>query len=77
MKYRGIVDPKGELFAYLQGDRIYTLDHEPTGQLQDGFVVDLGGNPIWRVFGDGIYTIDGVEPIGFFSGEGPSDYSDY
>lgn len=74
MKYRGLVDRKGELFAYVQGDQMYTLDYELTGRVEGDFVVDLGGKPVWRLFGDGVYTLDGVEPIGFLSSEGPEDY---
>ena len=74
MSYRGIVDRKGEVFAYVQGDQVYTLDDELTGRIQDDMVVDLGGKPMWRLFGDGVYTLDGMEPIGFISSPGPSDW---
>ena len=33
MHYRGLLDRKGELFAYLEGDTLYTLDGEVTGRL--------------------------------------------
>jgi hypothetical protein len=74
MKYRGLVDKKGELFAYVQGDQVYTLDYELTGRIKGDVVVDLGGKPVWRVFGDGVYTLDGVEPVGFLSSEGPEEW---
>ena len=64
---RGLIDRKGEQFAYLQGNTLYTLAGEPTGQLRDGFIEDLAGNRIWRVVGDGVYALDGNETIGFFS----------
>ena len=74
MKYRGLVDRKGELFAYLQGERLYTLDDELTGKIQGDFIVDVDGNRVWRLNGDGVYSLDSSEPIGFFSGESPHDF---
>ncbi len=64
---RGLIDRKGEQFAYLQGSILFTLDGEPTGYLRDSFVEDLAGNRIWRVVGDAVYSMDGNETIGFFS----------
>ena len=63
---RGLIDCKGEQFAYLQGNTLYTLDGEPTGQLRDGFIEDMAGNRLWRLVGDGVYSLDGSETIGFF-----------
>lgn len=74
MKNRGLVDKKGELFAYVQGDQVFTLEYELTGRIQGDFIVDLADNPVWRLFGDGVYTLDGMEPVGFLSSEGPSEY---
>lgn len=71
---RGILDRKGEQFAYVQGNILYTLADEPTGQIEGEFVVDLAGNRRWRIVGDGIYSLDGAETIGFFSAERPSNY---
>lgn len=71
---RGLIDRKGEQFAYLQGNTLYTLDDEPTGQLRDGFIEDLAGNRIWRVVGDGVYALDGNETIGFFSAPRSQEY---
>jgi hypothetical protein len=70
---RGLVSPKGEQFGYLIGDTLYTLDDEPSGRLRGEHVVDMGGNPIWRVVGDGVYSLDGMETIGYFTGERPDD----
>ena len=64
---RGLIVRKGEQFAYLQGSTLYTLGDEPTGQLRGSFIEDLAGNRIWRVVGDGVYSLDGNETIGFFS----------
>ncbi len=66
---RGIVSPKGEQFGYLLGDVLYTIDDEPSGRLQGPFIVDLADNPIWRVVGDGVYALDGMETIGYLTGE--------
>jgi len=69
---RGLIDRKGEQFAYLEGDILFTLDGEPTGRLQGDYIVDLGGKRIWRIVGDGVYSLDGSESIGFFSTPVPS-----
>ena len=66
---RGLIDPKGEQFAYLSGGVLYTLDDEPTGRLEEDHIVDLAGNRMWRVIGDGVYSLDGTETIGYFGGE--------
>lgn len=71
---RGIIDRKGEQFAYLQGDKLYSLDDELTGYAQGEFIVDLAGNRVWRIVGDGLYSLDGMETIGFLSMERPSEY---
>ena len=73
---RGLIDRKGEQFAYFEGDILYTLQGEPTGRLQGDFIVDLGGKRMWRVVGDGVYSIDSQETIGYISGEAPFEYSD-
>lgn len=70
---RGLVDRKGEQFAYFIGSTLYTLDDEPTGRLQDTFVVDLSGNRMWRVVGDGVYSLDGMETIGYIGSERAQD----
>ncbi|VAW32198.1 hypothetical protein MNBD_CHLOROFLEXI01-2517 [hydrothermal vent metagenome] len=71
---RGLIDRKGEQFAYLQGDTLFTLDGEATGRLRDGFIEDMGGNPIWRVVGDGVYTLNSSETIGYFGDERSDQY---
>ena len=62
---RGIVDKKGEQFAYLEGDVLYTIDGQKSGRLAEHFVYDLVGNKVWRRVGDGLYTLDGNQSIGF------------
>jgi len=70
---RGLVDRKGEQFAYIVGSTLYTLDDEPTGRVQDNFIVDLSGNRMWRVVGDGVYSLDGMETIGYIGSERAED----
>jgi hypothetical protein len=68
MHNRGLLDAKGELFAYLEGNRLYSLEGELTGSLEGGYIVDTAGNRVWLVQKDGVYTLDGGRAIGFFSG---------
>lgn len=70
---RGIVDRKGEQFAYIEGATVYTLEGEPTGYLRQDHIVDLAGNPVWKLVGDSIHTLDMSETIGFISGGRPRD----
>jgi hypothetical protein len=71
---RGLIDRKGEQFAYLIGNVLYTLEGEESGRLEKPFIVDLAGKKIWRVVGDGIYTLDGSETIGYLGTERQDDY---
>lgn len=74
---RGLIDRKGEQFAYFVGNTLYTLDDEPTGRLEEAFIVDLSGNRMWRVVGDGVYSLDGSETIGYISSELPDEIANY
>ncbi len=71
---RGLIDRKGEQFAYLQGSTLYTLAGEPTGRVRDGFIEDLAGKRMWRVVGDAVYSLDGNETIGYFSAPRGEEY---
>lgn len=72
---RGLFDRKGEQFAYVAGNMLYTLEGEPTGRIEGQYVLDLAGNRVWRIVGDAVYKLKGDESIGFFSGERPeSEY---
>jgi hypothetical protein len=71
---RGLIDGKGEQFGYLQATTLFTLDGEPTGRLEGEFIVDLAGNRIWRVVGDGVYSLDGAETIGYLTEDKPEDF---
>jgi hypothetical protein len=70
---RGLIDRKGEQFAYLEDDVLYTLDGEMSGRLENGFILDQAGHKIWRVLGDGVYTLDFSETIGYLSTPRQSD----
>lgn len=70
---QGVFDRRGEQFAYLVGSTLYTLMNQPTGRLEKEFIVDLEGNPVWRVVGDGIYTLDGSETIGYLGSSVPQE----
>lgn len=72
---RGLIDRKGEQFAYLENGILYTMEDEPTGRLESDYIVDLGGKRVWRVVGDGIYTLDGAESVGFLGGEISADHA--
>ena len=74
---RGLIDRKGEQFAYLVGNTLYTLEEEPTGRLEKTFIVDLYGNRMWRIVGDGVYSLDGMETIGYISSETPDEAVSY
>ena len=73
---RGLISPKGEQFGYLIGHTLFTMDDEPSGRLEGEYIVDLAGNPVWRVVGDGVYSLDGMETIGYLSAERPDDRDD-
>jgi hypothetical protein len=66
---RSLTDKKGEQFGYLENNVLYDMDGVATGTLKGNFIVDMIGNPIWRVVGDGVYALDSSESIGFFGGE--------
>jgi len=66
---RGLVSPKGEQFGYVIGDALFTLDDEPAGYLRGDYVVNMAGERVWRIVGDGIYSLNGMESIGYLTGE--------
>jgi hypothetical protein len=70
---RGLVSPKGEQFGYVIGNNLFTMDDEPSGRLEGEYIVDLAGNPVWRVVGDGVYSLNGMETIGYLTTERPDD----
>jgi hypothetical protein len=74
MSYRGLIDRKGELFAYLDGTTLYTLEGEATGRWEGDFIIDMAGNQMWRIVGDGVYAVDGSETVGYLATSTPPDY---
>lgn len=68
---QGLISPKGELFAYRRGHQLFTLEDEPAGVIEGEFVLDLSGQRMWRLIGDGVYTLDGLESIGYFGAPRP------
>jgi hypothetical protein len=52
------------------------MDDEPSGHIEGQLVIDLAGNPVWRIVGDGLYSLDGMETIGYIS-SGRSEDRDY
>ena len=71
---RGLVDTKGELFGYRVGMKLYTLDDQLTGYIQEELIVDLHGSPVWRVVGDAVYTLKEMIPVGYFGADRPNYY---
>ena len=70
---RGLIDRKGEQFAYLIGDVLYTMDGEPSGRLSGEYILDLADKPTWRVVGDVVYALKGLETIGYLTEERNDD----
>ena len=68
MSSQGIYDTKGELFGYVDGNRVYTLNDQLTGEIRldkkRRGVYSLSGEKIWNLSGDGLYTLD-WEPVGY------------
>ena len=73
MRYRGLCDSKGELFGYVDGLVLYSLDNEPTGRIEDDHIVDLEGNKIWRIYNDCVYSLDSMEAVGYLTDRTPED----
>lgn len=73
MQYRGLLDTKGELFAYLEGNTLYSLEGDVTGRLEGSYILDTAGNRVWLVQKDGVYSLDGGRAVGYFGSRGPSD----
>ena len=73
---QGLISYKGELFAYRQGYQLFTLEDEPAGVIEGEFILDLSGQRKWRLIGDGVYTLDGLESIGYFGAPRPEHRND-
>ena len=70
---RGLIDRKGEQFAYLIGDVLYTMVGGKKSRLAGEYILDLAGKPTWRVVGDGVYALKGLETIGYLTEERNDD----
>ena len=46
---------------------------EAGGRREVGTSRDLGGKPMWRVVGDGVYAVKGLETIGYLTEERNDD----
>ena len=68
MSRRGVYDYKGELFAFLEGSTLFTMDGEITGSLEGDYILDTAGNRVWRVHDSGLYTLDEWVNIGYLGG---------
>ena len=71
---RGLVDRKGEMFGYEENGRLFTLENQPTGSISGDYIVDLAGNKIFRLVGDCLYSLDGMEPFAYLGEEKGSEY---
>mgnify|MGYP005832663237 CR=1 FL=1 len=69
---RGIFDRHGEVFAYLEGDRVYDLEGAQIGYRREQAIYSLSGELLWRIEGDGVYA--GGENIGYLGS--PFKYDD-
>ena len=49
------------------------MDDEPSGRLAGEYILDLAGKPVWRVVGDGVYALRGLETIGYLTEERNED----
>lgn len=68
MSTRGIYDTQGELFGYIEGSLVYTLDGEQVGRVRQSEIVNLENERMWLIRGDGLYTESG-EPVGYLGSE--------
>ncbi len=59
MSTRGISNRDGEVFGYLQGNRIYDLQGQQTGVVQGQVVYDLEGARQWLLDGDALLDLKG------------------
>lgn len=63
MAQQGMYDPKGELFGYVDGKRVYDFDGTPVGEIRSEgkrrAIYALNGEKIWTLIGDGIYASNG------------------
>jgi hypothetical protein len=75
MTKRGMYDRDGELFAMLDGDHIYDLDGNPTGEVRGRTIYDAGGERHWLIDGDALLDLRG-NVLGYLGEAVPPDESD-
>lgn len=68
MGTRGIYDTQGELFAYIEGNLVYTLDGEQVGRVLQSEIVNMQKERMWLIRGDGLFSESG-EPVGYLGSE--------
>ena len=71
---RSLIDRKGEQFAYFEGVVLFTPDGVPTGRIEGELILDVAGNPMWRIVGDAVYALDSSETIGYIGSEMSDGY---
>jgi YD repeat-containing protein len=73
---QGIYDTQGELFGYVDDDRVYNLDGALVGEIRRQkkrrAVYSLDGEKVWNLSGDGIFSPK-WEPLGYLG----SPYRDH
>jgi hypothetical protein len=57
---RGIYDRHGEVFAYLEGDRVHNLEGEQVGYRRGQVIYSMSDEKIWTIEGDGLYADGGA-----------------
>ncbi len=61
---QGIYDRKGELFAYLEGNRICDLDGVQIGVRRGQVIYNTDDDKMWTIEGDGLY-LDSGDAVGY------------
>jgi hypothetical protein len=72
MSTRGLYDRSGEVFAYLDGTRVYDLDSRQIGELRGQVIYDLDDERHWLVDGDALLDLRG-NVIGYLGESTPHD----
>ena len=82
MARQGIYNTQGELFGYVDGNRVYDLDDVLLGEIRRHrkrrAVYTLDGQKMWHLSGDGIYSLN-WKPVGYLGSpyRGPEGYDFY
>ncbi|NDJ77721.1 MAG: hypothetical protein GYB65_15825 [Chloroflexi bacterium] len=59
MNTRGIYDRDGEVFGYVAGNQVFTLEGVLTGVIRDRVIYDLENERRWQIDGDALVNIRG------------------